>query len=104
MRDLADLEGNELVSNHRDDDEEAEASSSGTTTNFDSSTNTTPKDNSTTQSSTLARTETRAVNRSKILVLFVLTLAAISVSVATYFFTKKTEKKEFEGKVSTVST
>jgi hypothetical protein len=93
----------DLETNNRDDDANsiAEAStSSGTTTNFDSTSNT-PKETTQTssESSTLARAETAAVNRSKMLVLFVLTLAAISVSIATYLFARKSETKEFEEKV-----
>ena len=57
----------------------------------------------TSESSTLARSETLAVNRSKLAVLFVLTVAAIGVGVATYIFTRNTETKDFEGQVSTVA-
>jgi len=55
--------------------------------------------NSSESSTSLARDETKAVNRSKLAVLFVLTLAAIGVGTATYFFAYNTETNEFEGQV-----
>ena len=61
----------------------------------------TNKDNTQTssESSTLAKAETLAVNRSKLLLLFVLALAAIGVGIATYIVTRASETREFETKV-----
>ena len=53
----------------------------------------------TSESSTFAKEETRAVNRSKLLVLAVLSIAAIGVGIATYMFARQSEIKEFENKV-----
>ncbi|CAB9497225.1 Receptor-type guanylate cyclase gcy [Seminavis robusta] len=72
------------------DDSSGKLSSQPTTMNGEKS--------ATSESSTLARAETLAVNRSKMLVLLVLTLAAIGVGIATYLFTKQTETHEFESK------
>lgn len=55
------------------------------------------------ESSTLARRETTAVNRTKLAVLFVLGLAAVGVGVATYIFARNTETKDFEERVRTQS-
>ena len=57
-------------------------------------------DKSESESSTLARKETEAVNRTKLAVLFVLALAAIGVGIATYIFAHNSETKEFEARVS----
>jgi len=65
--------------------------------------NTTKGGESSSESSTLAKQETRAVARSKMLVLLVLLLAAIGTGIATYIFAHNTETKEFESKVSKLS-
>jgi len=90
-----------------DEEEEEDASSSSSS----GGTSTRPKDpeksatgdvtqtgGSSSESSTLAKAETAAVQRSKLLVLFVLTLAAIGISVATYIFVRAAETQEFEDK------
>ena len=58
------------------------------------------EDKTDSESSTLARRETTAVNRTKLAVLFVLALAAVGVGVATYIFATNTETKDFEERVS----
>ena len=54
---------------------------------------------SSSESSTLARAETTAVNRSKMLVLLVLSVAAVGVGVATYIFATTTEQNDFKQQV-----
>ena len=90
-------------------DESSSHSSSGpsnaqdhTSSSFNTSTNTTTNNKDSTQtseSSTLAKAETRAVNRTKLLVLAVLSIAAMGVGFATYWFTRQSETHEFENKV-----
>ena len=53
----------------------------------------------TSESSTLAKQETILVQRTKMLVIFVLCLAACAVGVATFIFTSNSERKDFESKV-----
>lgn len=55
------------------------------------------KENSS-ESSTLAKAETRAVNRTKMLVLFVLFCAAAAVAIATYILARHSENQVFEQK------
>jgi hypothetical protein len=50
--------------------------------------------------SSLAGNETRAVNRSKMLVHFALLLAGVAVGAATYFFVAHQEEENFEVDVS----
>ena len=64
----------------------------------DTSKMTTTQDKSS-ESSTLARAETIAVNRTKMLVLLVLSVAAIGVGLATYFVSRNVETLEFESQV-----
>jgi uncharacterized protein HemX len=84
---------------------DASSSGDGTTTDFDSASNAPGQEanNQTTatssESSTLARDETTAVNRSKMLVLLILALAACGVSAGTYVFAQQAETKEFQGQV-----
>ena len=51
-------------------------------------------------STALARKETKAVNLSKLLMVFVLAVAAVSVSYMAYRLTKDSEESDFEGDVS----
>ena len=51
-------------------------------------------------STALARKETKAVNLSKLLMVFVLAMAAVSVSYMAYRLTKDSEESDFEGDVS----
>jgi len=60
----------------------------------------TGENNTESESSTLARRETTAVNRSKMLVLLALFLAATAVGVATYIFARNSEQNTFQQKVS----
>ena len=55
---------------------------------------------SSSESSTLARAETAAVNRTKMMVLGVLFMAAAGVGVATYLFATNTEQNDFKQAVS----
>ena len=97
------LEQDGTLAQEVDVDASSSSSSGVAADNYDS-TSTTPAGQDPTQtsseSSTLARAETAAVRRSKILVLFVLTLAAIGVSAGTYVFARQAETKEFHDKVS----
>jgi hypothetical protein len=47
----------------------------------------------------IARAETKAVNRSKIVVLVVIAIAAAACGAATYFFTKSEEEDDFHSQV-----
>jgi hypothetical protein len=47
----------------------------------------------------IARAETKAVNRSKIVVLAVIAIAATACGAATYFFTKSEEEDDFHSQV-----
>jgi hypothetical protein len=47
----------------------------------------------------IARAETKAVNRSKIIVLAVIAIAATACGAATYFFTKSEEEDDFHSQV-----
>jgi hypothetical protein len=47
----------------------------------------------------IARAETKAVNRSKIVVLVVIAIAATACGAATYFFTKSEEEDDFHSQV-----
>lgn len=80
---------------HEDSDSHLDHS----TTSFKSSTKNGGADNSSEESSSLAKAETRAVNRTKLLVLLVLFAAASAVGVATYLYAANTEQKQFEEKV-----
>lgn len=87
-----------------DDDDSSNSSSGGTSTRQKDPEKSTTGDvtqtgGSSSESSTLAKAETAAVQRSKLLVLFVLTLAAIGISAATYIFVRAAETQEFEDKV-----
>ena len=81
------------------DHSDSQAHEDHSTTSFKSSTVNTNQ-NSSEESSSLAKAETRAVNRTKLLVLAVLFLAASAVGVATYLYARNTEQEEFEVKVS----
>jgi glycerol uptake facilitator-like aquaporin len=48
----------------------------------------------------IARAETRAVNRSKVMVLLVIAIAAAACGTATYFFTSAEEEDNFHSEVS----
>jgi hypothetical protein len=52
-----------------------------------------------TGSLTIAKAETRAVNRSKVMVLLVIAIAAAACGTATYFFTSAEEKDNFHRQV-----
>jgi hypothetical protein len=47
----------------------------------------------------IARAETKAVNRSKIVVLVVIAIAAAACGTATYFFTRSEEEDDFHSQV-----
>ena len=67
---------------------------------FDTSTgNDTSHNPSSSSGETLARTETKAVNRSKLLVYLALLFAAAGVGTATYIFARREETDHFHGEV-----
>jgi p-aminobenzoyl-glutamate transporter AbgT len=75
---------------------ESEPKSFSTTTD----TNNPARDQSTSSDETLAKQETKAVIRSKWVVLAVIFVAAVACATATYFFVKKEENQRFESQVS----
>jgi hypothetical protein len=77
---------------HQSSSSESASVSAGTETN-----NTGEVSND--SSLSIARAETRAVNRSKIVVLVVIAIAATACGAATYFFTKSEEEDDFHSQV-----
>ena len=97
LRDLKDLEAAVEDDNSVKSENSESAFDSSTTTK--TPTNGDKSQNQSSESSTLARAETRAVNRSKMVVLFMLCVAAAGVGAATFVFARNSETKEFENKV-----
>jgi len=96
--------GGDQMSVHSDSSEGSEGGGEGhvdesnSTTSFGTSKGG-KQGESTEESSTLAKAETRAVNRSKMLVLAVLFMAATAVGAATYVFAQNSEQKDFQQQV-----
>jgi hypothetical protein len=89
------MSGNEENKHERDHQSlssESASLSSGTETNHTGGV-------SNDSSISLARAETKAVNRSKIIVLLVIAIAATACGTATYFFTKSEEEDDFHSQV-----
>ena len=87
-------------SNHGDDNHEDSSSSSSILTSTENTGHQT--DQSSTSSFSLARAESRMVQRSKMLVFLAIAFAAAGCGIATYFFTKASEEEIFRRQVRDV--